>query len=888
MSSNIFDPNNKERLNIQNANSAGKENIINQNLGQYIDITYEFLLDKNSLEKTVEKQIDQNAKFNALKAEILRFLNSKDPKNQFNEGDITNYFNGFKSPYHTTKQNDKYSTVNYTSEHLSRLLSESQWTTKNPGKTYNGKKYKKRGGNTTYFIDENHFGIDLTLDNSKNELYPTQKGKIKKFPGENGGLGNVIAIQHVIDKNGAEFTLPLVTIYAHMNSIVDVDTTNSTGADVNVGTEGNTPSNFGYSEHLHLELWKVDNNFSIETATLQSIRSTNSYNYRFLNQTFLSFVDKTGYKDFFEVNENNKPANNAGNNVDDGLNVLNRQISKNIFVIGSKNISGVLDSSINIRTDNSPIPTIKYYDIAENIKTKTKRIILDNYSFKNQNVQNGQHINFLVFSNKKYITDETKLINIKLDFKSFLEKKDEYISTTTNISFGEQIKIDYKENTTPIFSFYFPLRFNIFRNNDYYNDKNDIVLKLKNNIIQDLSHYYIKFDIFDIDFNDILNVKYDKSSTSFNISKNFGLGKKQIPDGETFYSCKIVKTNERGTARTASELSFEDLKENKGVFKIFDTAKHIDLFEFTYSVFEKHRKKTLSLEIRPDSTFDERTSIRRLTVIEKDPNIEYLSFSQDEDDYEYSEYLEGIDTTINNDLSEFLKVFLNIESPASNILQRPYENNSDEEKEKITKYLDNNFSKSFRMYFKERYLSEKRAVFDEKRSELPNLIISNIYDTTFYDNPKLKNDFENSSLDIANKIVKVYTDIDLPSNYFLIDTKKDSPLKGIEAYPFVESQFFSHRISSTYLPKKLYGVNFKKFKKVSTQAVDNIKKIWYYSYQYDGENKERRETGNEDYFFKPKTDIPAHSIYKLEIDLDELYFEIIYNMINIDIYNIED
>ena len=849
--SNIFDPDNKE-INIQQINPIQLQEKINENLGQYIDIKYNFSLSKNSFKREATQKIEAEQKIINLKTSILAYLSSnasvKSNKHTFSEADIENYFNEFKSPYHTSAQTDKYKDVLFTSEHMSRLIAESYWLQKNKDKNYDGKKYKTKGDDTFYYEDDKHFGIDLSYPELFSRLYPTQAGKIKFFPNETG-LGNVIAIQHSISKSGKVYFLPLVSVYAHLHAslLLNPFLSDSQSMDINIGLEGNTPTSSNFEEHLHLELWKVDNSFDLNASTpLSSIRKTTnpdiSYNYRYINSTFQSFKDATRSSLFYEVDDKGNKKN-ATDPVLDPLQIKLRTISKNIFLNGNNDQKGIISFAYNLIDENSEEnkdKAQKYYDIFKRINDQ-KKMIIDNYANENINKKDNDIYTFS-FEKNSTLEDDQKPINIDIDFTALLEKKDETVAEKTDVTFGKNIKEDFASGT-PLFVFYFPLRFNLFRNNYQFKIKiNDPTSQLLEAHVKSNENYFIRFKIFKVGFNDILQMKYEKSQQNFSISKKIDV-KKEIENES--YSFDIIRKKADGT--------IEEISENINIpVRLFDHDKSIQIFRSRY----KKQDKKVKIEI----------------IAEKD-DILKLSFkalpSTDDDE---------IGPPTNNDsLNNFIQTYFS---------QRHSSENEAE-------FLKNSFNSSFRFFFKEKFFENKSSEFHNDSIQLPDLILSTVYDTTFFDNV---NNFLNTykNFQKTDKRFKAY-DIDLSNEKYFVPNDIDNPLHHFVDFPFVESQFFSHRLISQYLPEKsLYNKKFTKLNK-KVPYTQNKTGSNFYDYEFEQNKKIQRQQlsggsrGEKDLLFRPKNqNAPLQPFYFLDIDLDELYNEIIYNMINIEIFNITD
>lgn len=979
--------------NLKQIIESEKQNELKKNVGQFLDISFSYELSRSSFRREKERQAVETIKINTLKSELLSFLKTKE--NTFNENDINDYFNSFKSPYHVSNAlPDAVSQVRYTSEHLNRLLKKEQWLRKNNNAQYAGKVYTKKDSSEEYYVDTSHLGIDLgfgeTGDNST--IYPTQTGNVRYLANQSG-LGNVMLLQHSITKNGRTFNMPLVTVYAHLHSkIIKEDFANDVNIDIGIAKEGNTPKSGNYSEHLHLELWKVPDDFDLSVILNLSFRDKEkkdklSFSYRHINTLFKSFIDHTGSDEFVEINSDNSTEPSYSDEITD---VKLTGFTGNNFVNGTninqnKKILGVADNSINIIKKDKQ----NYYDLSlvyASDDDAIRNIIAGEYSQKNQitpiqysseaqnasNIESESEFFSINFENKNIFTTDQKKLSINLDFKELINsRKNKILETQETIYWPDifekeaespNMSIDEKK---PLFTFYFPIRINIFRNN-IPKDKLSIDTKKFNNLLaRDLTtdsrynNYYIRFKIFDIKFNDILKVSFDKINNEFLLTDE--INKKEIikslykdllgspGKASEYYEMDIV--NILPGKVDDKDVSFVDVKKGnsldvitKNTFQILDHVplsksdqyekKYLDdmtLFNFSYDVKNNFCKINL---------FMSSESYKRITVVPLDiANSAHFESDFNNDDIlanGNSKFFEanGKKYAANHSFSHFFELYKDVKKPndanKENIL-------NEDNKTTILKYLNNDISKSFRYFLKETYANESIEK-EYVKEKLPDVVFSNVYDNNFYDS----NDDNYSQQFVAAQLVSASNDTinsynkflgkDLPSTYYLFEKFIDNPYRHIENFPFVESQFFSHRIISNYLPDCIYENKFKKLEKKVAYAADPMSEsIKFYDYnkpilknqdnrknpfEYSDDKYEFKvdaqkimrsksttsgPTDRSSFLFKNSfafSGFPSQlvskvndtdeeiSLYTFHLNLNDLYFDIIFNMIKLEVFEI--
>lgn len=873
-----------------------------ENLGQYLDINFKVNLNKNSYEKEVTKEILASGKLNELQSVILVYLQKNYPDANFNLNDIKAYFNNFKSPYHDIKSSaDSAKNVSYTSEHLNRYLTEEDWLSKYGNKPYKEAIYvnedrRKNGDLIKFRIDNNHMGIDLSFGKFKN-VYMTNFGKSYAFPqgsGNNGGLGNVVIVQHYISKDSNTYPLNIATVYAHLVSLEKSSADIIDGNNV-IGKEGGTGRNPEYDSHLHLELWKIDDALASQEniTSLASVRRINneglSYNYRYINATFQAFIDVTGSTGFKVFNDNQKNVEQKSTNT---YTVLPISYNLNTYIAGNQNIQvkSILSFSKNFISNTNEERKGSYiykYDI-------NKNLYFDNYSLKNLNKKLSSSIAGQIENFETFLVQENRQIDAKslssefeFKFKDYLDELGNTFKLSENDSskeFGENMKATTSNDKKALFTFYFPIRLSIFKKNYKRKNQGVITNDEMHNINAEIKssnqkNFFIRFKIFDILFmNKIFNIKYDKIGKKFNTKfysqninnnhiENYMFRNGEIP--ENYYEADIVYTKYDGDF-----LTFSNCNENKNYSLIFfeETRKPKinDYFQFKYS-----KKKY-------DSTYNYQNQLK-IELYATNNLQDSFKMTDDFNNYVYKKFIE-------NYTIPFGERWLNLDE-------------TDQKK-------NTNFTRSYTNFFNEVGNDSVDNI------SLPVASFSNEFDTINMVPKDLEIDLNpNENVEINNKNIVNITSA--PQNKLILE-KDFHPSCSLKCNPFVESIFFNHRIESSYLPKCIYETDFVATKKMRTlyDFRDNGKLCNYYFppelreitkgkdlFTYsDGKYKEFhisdfpprdpsktitniKETKEIRKYFQDANNSPVYTFY---LNLNDLYFEIIYNMINIDIYNIED
>jgi hypothetical protein len=877
-----------------------------ENLGQYLDIVFKVPLNKGSYEKEAKQEILAKQKLNDLQNEILQFLQRNYSNANFDLPDIKNYFSEFKSPYHSINTNVNASrTVSYTSEHLNRYLSEDDWINKyGPRAQYkdatyvNENKKNAQGQLIKFRIDNKHFGIDL-VGRSK-DLYLTNLGKIHTFPmtndtQNNGGLGNVVIIHHVIQKNNNYYPLNIASVYAHLSNISNNNLDGVFDGDKSFGLEGGTGRQGGntYPSHLHLELWKINDKIATsENLNLSSVRDTKngldiSYNYRYINSTFESFMDLTDSSNFkfFDDTKIDKPASTGVYRIAPNLFTANTYIN-GYSASARKGISSFSKSFLKIPEESS---TFKYYPLKYD---SNENIIFDKYSIenltisKNSNSNESPGIETFSIEEERELDQQTSRKSFEFKFTDYLDAFKDHININSGArQFGKKLLEFSSSNNnqkTPLFTFYFPIRLKIFKNYPLRGKKShdindDIHLNLnkklkENNFDQ---NYFIKFEIFEIlSIENILNTKYDKLSKKFNIDLiNQSIYtekiKKELSNQDNinkYYKASIVyaeystpQRNKSGSDNTnLGEIKFNEISNSKGDFFIINenlnSKQFVNIFKFNSENSLKDTQNQLKIKLSAPKEYQSRL------------------------------------TSASNDNTGILYNFLEkYDIPFLTNMLLP---NPDTIEDKI-KY--NDFSRSYMNFF-----DEKNDDRDNDIS-LPSIYFSNEFETI---NNIGNLYFQSSSL--SKSISISASNVDLTDNKKYIDEKLFHPALSLKCKPFVESIFFTHRLESNYLPECIYGNKFIQSQKRGLFNGKTRNNGEYYNYMFPPDYpelagndalslysidkykeivlREVSTTGDHLYF----DDTYQSPVYTFYLNLNDLYFEIIYNMIDIQVFGIED
>lgn len=869
-----------------------------ENLGQYLDIVFKVPLNKSSYEKEAKQEILAKQKLNDLQNDILAFLQKNHPDANFNLGDIQNYFSEFKSPYHNNTNVDVSSNVSYTSEHLNRYLSEDDWINKyGPKAKYedaiyvNEKKKDTQGELIRFRIDNRHFGIDL-VGQSK-ELYLTNLGKIHTFSmtsdvQNNGGLGNVVIIHHFIQKNNNNYPLNIASVYAHLSDIANNISNEVFDGNKPVGSEGGTGRQGGgtYPSHLHLELWKINDNIvTSENLNLSSVRNTKngldiSYNYRYINSTFESFMDLTDSSNFkfFDDTKIDKPASTGVYRIAPNLFTANSYING---YLARKGISSFSKSFLKSSNPGSNFYSLKY-DNQEN-----NNIIFDKYSVENltiskdssQNAKPG--IETFSIEEERELDQETSRKSFEFKFTDYLDAFKDHINiNASNWQFGKKL-LEYSSSNdinqkTPLFTFYFPIRLKIFKNyplrdkksvdidNDAHLFFNKTLQGLDENFIK---NYFIKFEIFEIlSLENILKTKYDKLSKKFNtdlIDQSIDTNKikdklKDEKNISQYYKASIVHANRsiEDDDNPSKEIKFIQEENAKSDFVIFDDLgkKIINIFKFKDIISLEGTQHQLKIDLIAPKNYQNSL----------------------------------IDISENGELYNFFKKH---DIPFREYILRPNPNTTEE------KIIDNNFSRAYKNFF-----DETGNVKDDN-IPLPVIYFSNEFETIGnINNLNLSPESLIKSIPISSSNVNL---IDPDQKY--IDENLFHPALSLKCKPFVESIFFTHRLESSYLPNCIYDNKFIQSQKRGGFNSETRNNGAYYNYMFPPDYPELRNYNdpfslynNEKYkeivlnkistadnklYFDGNNDSPVYTFY---LNLNDLYFEIIYNMIDIQVFGIED
>ena len=872
-----------------------------ENLGQYLDINFKVSLDKNSYEKEVTREINAKQRLNDLQNEILAFLQKKYSDIDFNLDDIRQYFNEFKSPYHDIAgSKNPINNVSYTSEHLNRYLTEDDWKRKYGDIHYKDSIYvnqsrKDSQGNLIRFrVDNRHFGIDLASSFDA-KIYTTNLGKPYTFPqdtGRNGGLGNVVIVKHYISKNNKQYPLNIASVFAHLNTIENPN--DIVDGNTSIGTEGGTGASSGsYASHLHLELWKLNDStaFADDIKNIVSVRQVNngiamSYDYRFINQLFQGgFIDNTDSKNFKILDDSQKNVQQKSTN---SYVLMTNYFSLNTYVNGRDSQQGIRSISKNFANF---ITDKKYYAYKY---SSDKNIIFDKNSISNLNKQLLQDkkkielIQTFTIEEKVQLDSKDFTSRFKFKFKDYLDAIQDNIKLSEKDAtkvFGQNISPS--TDIVPLFTFYFPIRLNLFKN---YSRRQSSTLtedeqKKLNSFISKSGHeinYFIKFEIFDILYmNDIFNIKYNKLQKSFDAKfvdqsiieatvLNNMFRNNNSPD--SYYKASIVTC-----ALKDENLDFVVKNQNEQHFTvIFDEYRRQE----SDFVVENFKIKCLFQELYKESSVTP-----QLHAFQNQLKIELYASQAMQNNLKIE------DDKIND--YKYVNFITNYDIPFGSTWRRLDE---------YDKKYNTDFTRSYMNFFNE------TGDDNDDNVDLPTITFSTEFDTlsSVPEDLQINEEEQSGSLSIDEN-----NTIDISTSEKYILTSFFHPALSIKCNPFVESVFFTHRLESSYLPRCIYENKFVQTKKKIKGIADTRDSNQYVNYWFPSDYKEinskagsanpfslysddkykkveypedKKTTDNKLYF----TDSDPHPVYTFYLNLNDLYFEIIHNMINIEVYNIED
>ena len=657
----------------------------------------------------------------------------------------------------------------------------------------------------------------------------------------NGGLGNVIIVHHHIQKDNKWYDLNIASVYAHLSEIANTDFASEVvEQEYIIGKEGGTGKKDGdsYPFHLHLELWKLSPVAQINLQNVRKIRSPAlSYNYRYINDEFASFLDTTGTSGF---NVKSTVKQSYASNT---YTIIPTTFGKVTYINKIKEYSKFFI----LNTTDTGVSNIKNND------QKLKQLIFERKTLINnvskQYVTTSQaNIKYLEFL-KTFRIEEIKEIDSKTSASDFLFDfnnykgaiKDFRDSSTTDNEFGNNLK---EIDNIPLFTFYFPLRLNIFNNN--YNNKSnkfDYLYENTKSITNSDNNFFLRLKINNLQVGKILNIKYEKDR-SFNSSIP-SFSSLISPDDVRDYTVDIIRFKEdkieEVTQNSLYSFILLDETERKVIEdKAVSIFNLIKFFDFKYSIDQKQ----LKIELIPN-----KFQIAGLI---------------------YKEAKDGVETLTKTLINHF-KIYFSTED------------------------LSNNpFSNAFKKFFSN--------VKEEPGSGIPDVVFSTSFeslstlDYVIPTNEKIEN-IHTDSYSVENKLA-------VPNDTQYFDLQSTSL---VDCMPFAESCLFSHKISSTYLPTCIYNIKFYKSKKVqgSTFPVlpntyyvpgppniikDKVKEKYYSAEKYQSSISLYSTRNSDDIFTNDDQNDKdkAFPLYVFYLNLDDLYYETIDNMINIEVYNIED
>ena len=411
---------------------------LSNSVNQYIEFELQLYNDVST--QSVKENVTNQYDFNAINTSYHNLNNKNIPELDFSNP-ISN------DPSITSSYGERYLTLTDLQK-----KSKKKKITGNESE-YKNKKYKKKTDTspnpTPYFLDD-HSGIDLVSSDKKIKLIC--EGYVYYGSNMTGKIGNFIVLFH-IENN--KYT-GLVFIYMHIantiftkenksfnipsdnNNLKEFDNLNIFNKDFVIGEYSNT--GIGGDEHLHFESYFIEEiqgkeSLNNSIKNLNTIRNNDKskifdpLNLKSIkslpvpNTEFIPFdADIDLYSDVYTISYQNLKTDD-GNDIynDSTLTKINKLIDISINKNANKQnfterLANYINTSyLNIRKNdiviNNQYNTKRIYRLAKNINTNANKIIFDHNKFLNE-INNDNNISSIYYNNiKKQVNSSLQDIN---------------------------------------------------------------------------------------------------------------------------------------------------------------------------------------------------------------------------------------------------------------------------------------------------------------------------------------------------------------------------------------------------------------------------------------------------------------------------------------------
>jgi len=818
MTSNIFNDAPSTGTHTRSFASADKQKTtaINENIGQYFDLYMTATLDATSFKNQAEATINA-VSINDPK--IVDFSIKDD--SSFNMRD---FINGFVSPYASDATGVTKGIR--TSQHMTRYRKATDEQVSNTNIT----KYKNQTNtNDTnfYVLDTDHKGTDYVGDGSNN-LHATQSGFAKTYPNNSPGLtgyGNVVVIRHAHKSGDKYFKLPLVTMYAHLETFESGIDGKFIDKFAKIGVQGDTGGD--YASHLHLELRYIP---ALDAPFLASTNN-NSIDYSSINNNFKGIRNSTPS---YAV---------AGDKANEPVYKIKR------VSFTPSNVNSLLNTNINsfynfyTKTDTEKT---KFSSLNKSIRDYIN-INKDNYD--KYYIKSGLEIQKVVYSIEEQKKDQSAILR-SFDFKQFLDQQSDI----------EDIPADRK-NSSALFTFYFPFRINFFsnlyktvpENNPPVTFSYDYVLGNTNNAsMSKNSNFYIKCEILSFPWQYCMKYEGEGQGFTFNVSPGI-IDNTTNENFKNMFRVSFVNiTEDEKQNITATELPNNQkiFYKNNIYYNNAGTTNGESYFEFIWDV---------QMNEIPNTNSKNRQTI--YNVINIAPN----------------------NTLTQNNFANLTKINQNLENVIDGALDsNPLENFGDVNVSDLSKYMSPTqtaiiysaleLRPTINCYFDQIMTYEDRTTSGIIKSSL---------------NGKGKGAINNGNcFEFVDKLsfLEKLPKINIEGSP---DTLKYFPAKNFINYPFVTSTFFENSIFTNILPIVTKDSIPLIYSKDSINLADRTSSFNsdVGLSLYENEFRRKKISGKEEVIDIFKTE-DENGLFQLKIDQKALYKFIIQDMINIELFNI--